>query len=115
MATETLQTIPLLPIPNRYNTVVTVEVYHEDALCRIKWFSDIQMAWIWVKDHTMDASMVEWDITSFIPCADAMDAQWRRGEGANGMCIAMGGQYEFIAYYETYVNYEDVRGREEFF
>ena len=100
---------------NRYQTVVSVEVYNGDNLRQIKWFSDIQMAWIWIKDQTLLLETVEWDITSFIPCADEMDSQWRYGHGENGICVATGGQYEFMAYYEPTTDYEDVRGHEEFY
>lgn len=37
--------------PNRYNTPVTVEVYHNNSPTRYMGFSDIQLAYHWVKER----------------------------------------------------------------
>lgn len=104
-----------LPIPSRYHTVVSVEYVMYNEVRRIKWFSDIQMAWIWINQEVERRHEEEWEITPFLTVADQMDRDWRRGFGEEGVCVAEDDGYEYIAYYEPTLNYEDIRDREEHF
>lgn len=109
-----LNNTPEPPIPNRYDTVVAVEAYNNEDLHLIKWFSDIQMAWIWIKNQTeLIQTVDDWDVTGFITCADSMDTNWRNGYGENGYCVVTGDPFEFIAYYKPSLQYEDIRDHEE--
>jgi hypothetical protein len=103
------------PIPNRYHTVVSVEYAMYDEVRLIKWFSDIQMAWIWINQEVARRDGEEWEITPFLETADQMDIAWRRGFGEQGITVAEDDGYEYIAYYEPTLNYEDVRDRVEHF
>ena len=86
-----------------------------DEVRLIKWFSDIQMAWIWINQEVARRDGEEWEITPFLETADQMDIAWRRGFGEQGITVAEDDGYEYIAYYEPTVNYEDVRDRVEHF
>ena len=104
-----------LPIPSRYSTVVSVEYYINDDVRHIKWFSDIQMAWIWINHQVRQYHGEEWEVCPFLTIADSMDYEWRQGNGHHGMVVAYREGYEYAAYYEPTINYEDVRDREEHF
>ena len=86
-----------------------------DDIRLIKWFSDIQMAWIWINQRVRERHGENWDIAPFLTTANAMDRQWSQGFGEDGFCVADSDGYEYIAYYEPTLNYEDVRDREEHF
>lgn len=103
------------PIPSRYHTVVSVEFAIYDEVRIKKWFSDIQMAWIWIHQEVRRRDGEEWEMTPFLETADQMDIAWRQGLGEQGITVAEDDGYEYIAYYEPTVNYEDVRDREERF
>ncbi len=105
--------VPPIPIPNRYHTTVCVEYVIDDDVRHIKWFSDIQMAWIWIREQVNRRDdREEWDVSPFLATADAMDREWRRNRGVT---VADCDGYEYCTYYEPTVLYEDVRDREEFF
>jgi hypothetical protein len=105
--------VPPIPIPNRYHTTVCVEYVIDDDVRHLKWFSDIQMAWIWIREQVNRRDdREEWEVIPFLTTADAMDREWRRNRG---VIVADCDEYEYCAYYEPTVLYEAVRDREEYF
>ena len=113
--TQDVPNTPPQPDANRYHTVVSVEYCVDGDVRLIKWFSDIQMAWIWISGQVRERHGENWDIAPFLTTANAMERQWRQGFGDDGFCVADSDGYEYITYYEPTVNYEDVRNREEHF
>ena len=117
--------VPRLNIPepptqqltaSRYTTPVSVEFCIYGEVRHIKWFSDIQMAWIWIRAQVDRCDYREdWEVTPFLETADEMDRQWAQGDGEDGSMVADDDGYEYVAYYRPHVQYEDVRDREEHF
>ena len=63
---------------NRYYTPISVEVYVNDRMHSVEWFSDLQMAYLWCMERRETIPEEEWvtpyaDFPSF---ADTMDARW---------------------------------------
>ena len=117
---RTNENVPPQPIPNRYDTTICVEYCVNDEVRHIKWFSDIQMAWIWIisrihnyHNQTQDE---EWRHLTFLACADRLDRRWRDGN-QDGMLMAnhITNNYAYYVSYEPTVRYEDVRDHEEYF
>jgi len=70
---------------NRYYTDVCVEIYLNNQLRRLKWFSDLQLAYMYCmeqKELVLNAGGPEEDwhtpYTDFIAFADQMDYRWSR-------------------------------------
>jgi hypothetical protein len=115
--TRTNENVPRqqIPIPNRYTTVVYVEyVIRENARLH-KWFSDIQMAWIWIRGQINQRDdRAEWDVAPFLSVANIMDREWRHDRGVT-VAVSDSQEYEYCAYYDPTVSYDDVRDLEEYF
>lgn len=106
--------VPPLPIPNRYHTTVVVEYVIHDTVRVRKWFSDIQMAWLWVKKQVSERENQNenWRMFSFETVANGLDIEWRNN---NGVAVANCGDIWWEAFYRPTIQYENVRDREEHF
>ena len=101
---KTMDTETELPVPNRWYTTVSVEIYINNRLRYIKWFSDLQMAYIWV---TMQERVHNEPLTynrNFVEFADAMDRRWQIRP--NESCtMATSNSYKYKLTYEPDVPY----------
>jgi len=90
----------LNPHANRYNTTVSVETILNSEVRNLKWFTDLQMAYLWSIEQVKLQPNEEWLINdSFLDFASTMDRRWQRGS-TNGVCIARCSSIEYRAYYE---------------
>ncbi len=111
---------PRVNMPRRYGTVA-IHYIHEvrysdddrDPLRMIKWFSDIQMAWMWVRQRVNTVHRDDWAMNPFLTCVYDMDLQWNVGDGEDGKALAENldtfvydGEYR--AYYKPDVKYDDI-------
>jgi hypothetical protein len=120
MQTQTQQAQMETPpqTPNRYDTIVGVSLYEDNEHVETSWFTDIQMAWIWVKNQTEICTEDEsFRVKPFLRCADMLDQAWSQSANNTGICIANGGEYEeeyiYVAQYYPGVDWEQlqVQGR----
>lgn len=97
------------PTPNRWYTTVSVEVYINDRMRHIKWFSDLQMAYIWVasQERIINESLTYH--RDFVEFADAFDRRWQRRPN-EGCTVARSSTYKYRMTYEPTVPY---RSQEE--
>ena len=90
----------LNPHANRYNTTVSVETIVNSDVRNLKWFTDLQMAYLWSIEQTKLQPNEDWIINdSFVDFANTMDRRWQRGN-TNGASIARSISIEYRAYYE---------------
>lgn len=94
--------------PNRFTTTVAIECYIDDRLRRVRWFSDMQMAYLWTKRQVEQSPTEEWDVDSFQEACNMMDSRWARGQ-QEAYCVAQGDSVCFYFRYEPSVNYETIR------
>ena len=95
---------------NRYYTRVSVEVLLQDEILRLKWFSDLQLAYLWCMRQKVNAPTEEWEAhLQFPEFADAMDRAWTDATGGStntlatiraGRTLLRSPLYEFKVYYE---------------
>jgi hypothetical protein len=83
---------------NRWNTKVSLECWQSGSIRRLLWFSDLQDAYLWVKEHTEQNRNINWILRSFTAIARDLDARWNDGD--NGATIALGGARRFRVQYE---------------
>jgi hypothetical protein len=89
---------------NRYTTVVLVECYIDNRLRKIKWFSDLQQAYMWCIKKIDTFPEEFWRVdNSFLEFADVMDRRWQEGR-RNGYTIAESLNIKYRAYYEPNVD-----------
>ncbi len=86
------------PSPNRWYTTVSVEIYINERMRYIKWFSDLQMAYLWVKDHIHTLNEPFNMENNFVHFADRMDQRWR--DRQDGCTLASNARYKYRVYYE---------------
>ena len=97
---------------NRYTTSVCIEVMESNIIRKVKWFSDLQMAYLWCINKIHSYPDEHWErIFSFQEFADNMDRRWRRGN-TNGYPIAYSSRVEYRAYYDPTVNRTHIISRE---
>lgn len=84
--------------PNRWHTTVSVEIYIHDRMRYIKWFSDLQMAYLWVNGHVRTLNEPFDMENNFVRFADRMDQRWT--ERQDGCTLATNSQYKYRVYYE---------------
>jgi len=90
---------------NRYTTTVSIEVYQNGILRYIKWFSDLQMAYIWCMNQLVLYPDQEWDYDSdFLEFATFMDRRYRAMGLNGGYTVAESTRYKYRAYYEPNVD-----------
>jgi hypothetical protein len=97
---------------NRYTTSVCIEVIESNIIRKVKWFSDLQMAYLWCINKIQLYDNEQWErVFSFQEFADNMDRRWRRGN-TNGYPVAYSSRVECRAYYEPTVNRLNIVSRE---
>jgi hypothetical protein len=84
--------------PNRYSTIISVECYEDSILRRIQWFTDIQMAYIWIHKKVQELQDEDWNILTFKETADGLDYNW--ANGIDYIRVADSFMFEYVAYYE---------------
>ncbi len=83
---------------DRWNTKVSLEVYQRGILRRVRWFSDLQDAYLWVKEQTEQTREINWILRTFTAVCRDLDQRWNNGD--NGTTIALGGSNRFYVQYE---------------
>ncbi len=87
---------------DRWYTPVSVERIVRGRMRSVKWFSDFQMAYIYVQGIVNDDENEEhdWIIADFHETADMMDTRWSEGEEGLPIARCDDTRTVFIAYYE---------------
>ena len=98
---------PLLPV-DQWNTAVSVQVEIDGDVRRIKWFTDLQLAWMSVKDFVREHPDESWTLRTFRQTARIMKERWETYRGDEGFVIAKTEGIKFRAFYEPEEN-ETVR------
>lgn len=101
---EEAQTPPPRVHVDRWHTAVAVHVEIDGELRRMKWFSDLQSAWMSVRDFVNRNPSPEWKLRTFERTAALMDRRWEDGRGEDGLLIAKLDDVKFRAYYEPEEN-----------
>ena len=84
---------------DQYSTTISVECYEFDRLRRIKWFPDLQVAYLWIEEQRQLHQDEEWNsTTTFADLCTKMNRKWQRGR--NGVTVAESEDYIFRTYYE---------------
>lgn len=96
--------------PNRYSTIISVECYEDSILRRIHWFTDIQMAYIWIRRKVQELPEEDWSLLTFKETSDGLDYNWANGH--DHIRVADSFMHQYIAYYEPNVswNRDDIVG-----
>jgi hypothetical protein len=88
---------------NRYHTATSVEYSVDDTIREIKWFTDIQMAYIWILEKIRERhESDQWTIRSFEETANRLEERWY--EGKDGLVVAKMDEYKFRVYYNPEEN-----------
>ena len=90
--------------PNRWHTTVSVEVYINRRMRYIKWFSDLQMAYLWVASQERVINEPLAYNHNFVEFADAFDRRWQE-RPTEGSTMATSSTYRYRLYYEPDVPY----------
>lgn len=105
---EGLRTPESRPRVDRYNTATSVDKVVNGITRQVKWFSDFQMAWIWidneVKREIQNGDDRDWRIKSFHNAADSMDEYWQ-DDNEDGVTVARttnttGVRVKYVAFYD---------------
>jgi len=93
-----------LPRANRYYTRVSVEVLFDERIQRIKWFSDLQEAYIWCMNERARFIEDNWGpVVEFPDFADAMDRRFSEVGILGHHCgrtLLQSQWYRYKVYYE---------------
>jgi hypothetical protein len=89
---------PPRPVPNQWETPCMIEIYEDNLLRRIRYFSDLQMAYLFVKNEEFRQG-VQPNRGDFLK---SFEHTIRRLAAAhpNGYSFAAKGEKEFIVYYD---------------
>jgi hypothetical protein len=82
---------------DRYHTRISLEESLGGNIRRIRWFSDLQDAYIWVRNYAYEDDD-HWRLHPFLRVCEELDTKWNNG--GNGTLIAACGSHKFRAYYE---------------
>jgi hypothetical protein len=96
--------------PNRWNTPVSVKCQTGPAnqiANYYRYFTDIQMAYIWIKDQTRRSDDSNWTLATFFETCDAMDSQWQSTQTSEFL-VAHSGTTLYIIEYEPSMTFESV-------
>lgn len=94
---------PLLPV-DQWHTAVSVQVEIDGDVRRIKWFSDLQLAWMSVNDFVREHADEPWTLRTFQQTARIMKERWLNHRGDEGFVIAKADGVKFRAFYEPEEN-----------
>jgi len=95
----------IVPSVNRYTTEVSVELYVRTVLRRIRWFSDLQLAYIWcISEKELlddDFPPIVWSpVKPFLEFADLMDRRWAQVGARCGCTLLYSDIYRYKVCYE---------------
>ena len=87
---------------DRWHTPVSVERIVRGRMRNVKWFSDFQMAYLYVQGIVNDDTNEDhiWNIADFYETADRMDEYWNDGEEGLAIARCDAAHIVYIAYYE---------------
>jgi hypothetical protein len=101
---EEVHTPPPLLHADQWNTAVSVQVEIDGDVRRIKWFGDLQLAYISVKDFVRQHPDNDWTLRTFQQTARIMKERWEARRGDEGFIIAKTDGVKFRAFYEPEEN-----------
>lgn len=101
---EEVQTPPPLLHVDQWHTVVSVQVEIDGDIRRIKWFSDLQNAWMSVENFVRKHPDEDWTLRTFQKTARIMKDRWYAHRGEDGFIIAKADGVKFRAFYEPEEN-----------
>ena len=97
-------------VPNRWSTPVSVKC-QTGPIGQItntyRYFTDIQMAYIWIKDQTRRSDDSNWTLATFFETCDGMDREWQSTQ-LSDYVVAYSEHTSFIAEYEPAMTVESV-------
>ena len=83
---------------SRFYTASSVEYSVDGVIREIKWFTDIQMGYLWIIDKIRQTSdMDDWDIRDFEEVANRLEERWY--EGKDGLIVAKMDECKFRIFY----------------
>jgi hypothetical protein len=95
---------------NRFYTATSVEYSVDGTIRELKWFTDIQMAYLWILNKTKNISYdtydTQWDIRTFEETADRLEERWY--DGKDGLVVAKMEEHKFRVFYNPEEN-ESIR------
>ena len=94
---------PLLPA-DQWHTAVSVQVEIDGDVRRIKWFGDLQLAYMSVNDFVKEHPDESWSLRTFQQTARIMKERWEAHRGDEGFLIAKADGVKFRAFYEPEEN-----------
>ncbi len=83
---------------DRYHTPCSVERIVNGLVSHIYWFSDFQMAWIWIEGRTRDRSQNGWNLVPFLEAANSIEARWENG--IEGKLVASCDEIRYKVFFE---------------
>ena len=84
--------------PNRWETPITVEIFHVDTPSTFKNFSDLQLAYLWIQSQCSPATNEEY-ISSFEDTCTELDFAYTRMGLRASYCVAQNAYTQYIVYY----------------
>lgn len=78
---------PNEPRPNRQTTPISVEVTIDRQLRNVRWFTDLQQAYLWIQQQVEDVPLQEIDMLTFEETCHRMDQRWSQNR-RDGLCVA---------------------------
>jgi hypothetical protein len=105
-----VQQDPMQQQPNRWNTPVSVKCQTgpvNQVTNTYRYFTDIQMAYIWIKDQTRRSDDSNWTLATFFETCDAMDSQWQLTQTSEFL-VAHSGTTLYSIQYEPAMTFETV-------
>ena len=87
-----------MPQPNRWNTPITVELYTVTSPSTYMSFSDLQLAYIWIKSNELDYPG-EWNSVSFEDTCRELDIAYSSNGLRGNYCVAQSFNCQYIVYY----------------
>jgi hypothetical protein len=73
--------------PNRWHTPITVEVYREGQKSEFHTFSDMQMAYIWIRSQ-VDSEIEFWHVKTFEESCVGLDISYIKRGLRGYFCVA---------------------------
>ena len=84
--------------PNRWTTPITVEIYSVESISTFKTFSDLQLAYIWIQEQSLD-SPNEWSFATFEETCRGLDLAYSRIGLRASYCVGQTAECQYIIYY----------------
>jgi hypothetical protein len=101
---EEVHTPPPHVHADQWHTAVSVQVEIDGDVRRIKWFSDLQLAWMSVDDFVRGHPDEDWTLRTFRQTVRIMNERWETHRGEEGFLIAKADGVKFRAFYEPEEN-----------